>query len=217
MHLGNLAKRIFITVGEASGDQHAAHLIRELRQIDPTLVIEGLGGPKMAEAGATVHRDTVHGAAMGWEGALRYLELKRLLWWSGRYFRESPPDLQICIDSWSMNWHWAKLAHGLNVPVFYYITPQMWASRPWRVKKMKRYVDRVACILPFEEKFFKDRGVDATFVGHPIFDALVGRWGRGAGSAVSRSAAGHWNPGWLAIFSGEKEFPKSFGCGGSHS
>ena len=63
-------------------------------------------------------------------------------------------------------------AHGMGIPVMYYVAPQMWASRPWRVKKLRRYVDRIACILPFEEKFFQDRGVEATFVGHPLFDQL---------------------------------------------
>jgi lipid-A-disaccharide synthase len=167
------ARRIFITVGEASGDQHAAMLIRELKSRDKNLIIEGIGGPAMAEAGAMIHYDTVQRAAMGWKGALRYFELRRILKWTRQHFHQRPPDLQICIDSWSMNWHWARLAHGMGIPVLYYVAPQMWASRPWRVKKLRKYVDRVACILPFEEKFFHDHGVEATFVGHPLFDLLA--------------------------------------------
>jgi lipid-A-disaccharide synthase len=167
-----MARRIFISVGEASGDQHAAQLIRELRQLDPDIVVEGIGGPAMRAAGAIVHHDTVTRAAMGLETIFRYFELKRVLKWSIQYFASNPPDLQICIDSWMMNWHWAKLAHEHKIPVLYYIAPQVWASRPGRVKRMARYVDHVACILPFEEKFFRDHGINATFVGHPLFDAL---------------------------------------------
>jgi len=167
-----MARRVFITVGEASGDQPAALLIRELKALSKDIIVEGIGGPAMAEAGAMVHYDTVQRAAMGWKGALRYFEMRRIFKWSRNHFRQRPPDLLICIDSWAMNWHWAKLAHGMNVPVMYYIAPQMWASRPGRIKRLRRYVDRVACILPFEEKFFLDRGVQATFVGHPLFDEL---------------------------------------------
>ena len=167
-----MTRRVFITVGEASGDQHAAMLIRELKSQDRDLIIEGLGGPEMAAAGAMVHYDTVHRAAMGWRGALRYFELHRILKWSRHHFRQRLPDLLVCIDSWSMNWHWARLGHEMGIPVLYYVAPQMWASRPWRVKKLRRYVDRIACILPFEEKFFHDHGVEATFVGHPLFDQL---------------------------------------------
>jgi len=167
-----MARRVFITVGEASGDQHAALLVRELKAMDKDIIIEGIGGPSMAAAGAMVHFDTVQRAAMGLRALLRYFELRRILKWTRGYFREHPPDLLVCIDSWAMNWHWAKLAYGLKIPVMYYIAPQVWASRPGRIKRLRRYVDRVACILPFEEKFFHDHGVDATFVGHPLFDDL---------------------------------------------
>ncbi len=105
-----MARRLFITVGEPSGDQHAANLARELKILEPSLIIEGLGGPRMAEAGVQVHQDTVARAAMGLEAIFRYFELKRKLNWTGRYFKEHRPDLQICIDSWSMNCAWARLA-----------------------------------------------------------------------------------------------------------
>ncbi|HEX4054643.1 MAG TPA: hypothetical protein VHX86_10300 [Tepidisphaeraceae bacterium] len=167
-----MARRVFITVGEASGDQHAGLLARELKALDKDIVVEGIGGPAMAEAGAMVHYDTVQRAAMGWKAMLRYFEISRILKWTRDYFREHRPDLLICIDSWAMNWHFAKLAHGMQIPVMYYIAPQVWASRPGRVKRLRRYVDRVACILPFEERFFRDHKVEATFVGHPLFDEL---------------------------------------------
>jgi lipid-A-disaccharide synthase len=167
-----MTRRIFITVGEASGDQHAASLVRELHAMDPDIIVEGIGGPAMAGAGAMVHFDTVQRAAMGLKAILRFAELRRILKWTRTHFRDHPPDLLICIDSWAMNSHWAKLAYRLKIPVMYYIAPQVWASRPGRIKRLRRYVDRIACILPFEEKFFHEHGVEATFVGHPLFDDL---------------------------------------------
>src|SRR5947207_6038641 len=92
-------RRVFITVAEVSGDKHAAQLVRALRQIDPTIVVEGHGGQDMAAAGAKIHRETVGKAAMGWRGALRAAEIYRILRWTRRYFDENPPDLQVGVDS----------------------------------------------------------------------------------------------------------------------
>jgi lipid-A-disaccharide synthase len=169
------ARRIFITVAEVSGDQHAAHLIRSLKQLDPALIIEGLGGPEMRAAGAVIHHETVGRAAMGVSGITRIFEMFGLLRWTRWYFRANPPDLQICCDSPAMNFHFAKLAHGVGSPVLYYIAPQLWAWREGRMKKLRRWVDHVACILPFEEEYFRRHGVQATFVGHPLFDELPQR------------------------------------------
>ncbi len=168
-------RRVFITVAEVSGDNHAAQLVRSLKQLDPTIEIEGLGGPAMRAAGATIHHETVRSAAMGLAAARRGPEVLRLLRWTRRRFAERRPDLQVCCDSWGMNNRFAKLAHAAGVPVLYYIAPQAWASREGRVRQLRRWVDRLACILPFEEQFFRDRGVPATFVGHPLFDELPPR------------------------------------------
>jgi lipid-A-disaccharide synthase len=143
-----------------------------MRELEPDLIVEGLGGGEMAAAGAIIHHDTVTKAAMTWKAVFRYVELGRTLFWTKDYFQKNRPDLQICLDSWTMNWHWAKLAKGMGIPVLYYITPQLWASRRGRMKNLARWVDRVACILPFEERLFQEAGVQATFVGHPLFDAL---------------------------------------------
>jgi lipid-A-disaccharide synthase len=167
-----MARRVFITAAEASGDQHAAELARSLKELDPQIQIEGIGGAKMAAAGVTIHHETVGRAAMGWRGALRALEVSRWMKWTRAYFEKAPPDLHICVDSSAMNLPFAKLAKGLGVRVMYYIAPQLWASREGRMKKLRTYVDRVACIFPFEEAYFRSHGVNATFVGHPLFDAL---------------------------------------------
>lgn len=164
--------RIFITVAETSGDLHAAELVRSLRALDPELVFEGHGGPHLRDAGVTIHRDTTQRAAMGLHAVGRTLEMTRLLRWTGKYLQDHSADLHICVDSWSINWHFAKMAKKRGTPVLYYIAPQTWASRPGRLKKLRRWVDQLACILPFEEEYFRRHGIPATFVGHPLFDEL---------------------------------------------
>ena len=175
-------KRIFITAAEASGDQHAAELVRSLKQLDPSLEIEGLGGSKMAAAGVKLLEETVGKAAMGWRGALRALEASRWMELVSRRYRESRPDLHICVDSSAINLPFARLAkEKFGVPVLYYIAPQLWASREGRMTQMREFVDHVACIFPFEEAYFRSHGVQATFVGHPLFDELPVERTAGAG------------------------------------
>lgn len=167
-----MARRVFITVAEVSGDRHAAQLVRSLRRLDPEVIVEGLGGPEMAAAGVLIHRDTVTNAAMGWRGILRAVEVFKSLRWARRHFRTNRPDLQIGVDAPSMNFHFARAAHRQGIPVMQYVAPQLWAWAAWRMEKLRRSVDRVACILPFEPEYFRRHGVDATFVGHPLFDEL---------------------------------------------
>jgi lipid-A-disaccharide synthase len=167
-----MPRRVFITVGEVSGDANAARLAVELKKLDPDLIIEGHGGAAMREAGVQIHRDTVSRAAMGLKAVLRTVEVHKLLAWTRKYYQKTPPDLHICVDSWSMNWLFARLAKKAGKPVLYYIAPQAWASRPGRVKRLRQYVDRLACILPFEKEWFSSRGVNTTFVGHPLFDRV---------------------------------------------
>ena len=126
----------------------------------------------MAAAGATIHRDTVARAAMGWHGALRAFEMIRLLRWTRDYFSQHRPDLLIGVDSPSMNFHFEKIAKAQNLPTLQYVAPQLWAWAGWRMKKLRDRVDRLACILPFEERYFGEHGINATFVGHPLFDEI---------------------------------------------
>jgi lipid-A-disaccharide synthase len=165
-------RRVFITVAEVSGDRHAAQLIRALKQIDPDVIVEGFGGPEMAAAGAVIHRNTVTRAAMGIRGALRAFEVYRMLRWARRHFDEHRPDVWVGVDSPSMNFHFARAARERGIPTMQYVAPQLWAWAAWRMKKLRRWIDRLACILPFEEAYFRGHGVDATFVGHPLFDQL---------------------------------------------
>ena len=165
-------RRVFLSVAEVSGDQNAAAFIRSLRELDPSIIVEGLGGPCIRQAGALIHHETVGKAAMLLHGVMRAAEVWRLLRWTRRHFHDHQPDLHVCIDSSGMNFHFAKVARQAGVPVLYYVAPQLWASCPRRIKKLRRWVDRVASIVPFEQEYFRARGVDATFVGHPLFDRL---------------------------------------------
>jgi lipid-A-disaccharide synthase len=144
----------------------------------------------MAGAGVTLLHETVGKAAMGLRALLRAREVLSLLRSTRQHFIANRPSLLICVDSWAMNRHFAGLARKMRIPVLYYISPQVWASRPGRVRAMRRLVDHVACILPFEQQYLRDRGVKATFVGHPLFDELP----RGATSRHGGTGHGLRNP-----------------------
>jgi lipid-A-disaccharide synthase len=167
--------KIFFSVGEPSGDLHGANLVRELRRRRSDCEFVGYGGPRMAAAGCVLHEDLTKLAVM-WVARV-LLNLHRF--WSlvsraDRYFRHHRPDAVVLIDYPGFNWWIARRAKKHGIPVFYYGVPQMWAWAGWRVKKMRRLVDHVLCKLPFEETWYRDRGCNATYVGHPYFDQLRG-------------------------------------------
>ncbi len=165
--------RIFFSVGEPSGDVHAANLIRALQSRCPGIEAVGYGGPCMAKAGCRLHTDLTSLAVM-WFGRV-LLNLHKfwgLVSRADRYFRHHRPDAVVLVDYPGMNWWIAWRAKRHNIPVFYYSPPQLWGWAPWRVKKMRRLVDHVLCCLPFEEAWFRSRGCNATFVGHPFFDEV---------------------------------------------
>jgi len=136
----------------------------------PTINCDGLGGQAMAQAGCHVLENTVEKSAMLTHalGVAGYFY--KLLRQVKRYLRQNQPDLVVVVDSPAWNFHVAKEAKKLQIPVLYYVAPQMWAWGGWRIKKLRRRADQVACILPFEEEWFKKRGINAHFVGHPLFD-----------------------------------------------
>ena len=165
--------KIFFSVGEPSGDLHGGNLIRKILQRNPDIDIVGYGGPRMAAAGCQLHEDLTRLAVMGIVQVLvQLLSFWKLVSRADRYFRHHRPDAVVLIDYPGFNWWIARRAKAHRIPVFYYGTPQIWAWAPWRVKKMRKLVDHVLCKLPFEEKWFRDRNCNATFVGHPYFDQL---------------------------------------------
>ena len=169
--------RIFLSTGEPSGDLHAANLIDALRKRDPDVEVVGFGGEKMAEAGAKLVYPLVDLAVM-W--ILRVLlninKFFEILAMAERDFVENRPDAVVLIDYPGFHWWLAKTAKKHNIPVFYFVPPQLWAWAGWRIKKVKRSVDHVLCSLPFEPKWYHDRGFpNAVHIGHPYFDELSER------------------------------------------
>jgi lipid-A-disaccharide synthase len=166
-------KKIFISVGEPSGDLHGSNLIRYVRRFNPDVSFVGFGGPRMAAAGCELHEDLTRSAVMGFFRIVRYVpRLWRLYRRAEHYFDTERPDAVVLIDYPGFNLRLARAAHRRGIPVFYYGVPQLWAWAPWRVKKVRRDVDYSLCKLPFEQPWLRQRGVDATFVGHPYFDQL---------------------------------------------
>jgi len=165
--------RIFFSAGEPSGDLHGANLIRALGARCAGFEAVGYGGPEMAAAGCRLHEDLTALAVMWFLRAI--LNLHRFLGLvcrADRYFRHERPDAVVLIDYPGFNWWIAWRAKQHGIPVFYYSPPQIWAWARWRVKKMRRLVDHVLCGLPFEEPWLRERGCNATFVGHPFFDEV---------------------------------------------
>ena len=167
-------KRIFFSVGEPSGDLHGSNLISRLKTVDPSIDCVGFGGPKMKAAGLDQHYDLTQHAVMMLSEIIKKLRFFfSLVDRAEEYFVANEVDAVVMIDYPGFNWHIAKRAKKLGIPVFYYGVPQIWAWAPWRVRKARRLIDHVLCKLPFEKKWFEDRGVSATYVGHPFFDQLT--------------------------------------------
>ena len=163
--------RIMISCGEASGDLYAGALATELRQRIPNVEIFGFGGPRLEAAGGTLLGNFTRFSVTGLTEALRVLPrsfamLRRLV----AAARERRPDVFVAIDFPDFNFRLMAALRRLGIPVVYYVSPQLWAWRPGRIKTMKAGVDRVLVIFPFEEAIYRDAGVDVRFVGHPLVD-----------------------------------------------
>jgi lipid-A-disaccharide synthase len=162
---------ILISAGEASGEMYGAQLIEALRLRDPSLEFFGVGGDRMRAAGCDTVVDAKDLAVVGISEIVSHLPkiyglFRKLIAEADR----RRPDLAIVIDSPAFNWRVARQMRKRGVPVVYYVCPQFWAWRQGRVRLLRKYVDKALVIFPFEEKFYRDRGVDATFVGHPLAD-----------------------------------------------
>jgi lipid-A-disaccharide synthase len=164
---------IFISAGEPSGDLHGANLIRSLRRIDPNLRCSGFGGERMSAARCQLLYPLTRLAVMWLSRVfLNIFTFLRLLKRARNYFREERPDALVLIDFPGFNFQLAKRAHAEGIPVYWFVPPQLWAWAGWRVEKMRRWVKVILCALPFEEEWYRDRGVEAEFVGHPFFDEM---------------------------------------------
>ena len=163
--------KFFFSVGEPSGDQHAANLAKALRHSQPDLELVGYGGPQMAAAGCELLFDLTTLAVMGLGPALAKLpQFANHLWRAERYFQQQRPDAVVLVDFPGFNWWIARCAKRHDIPVYYDCPPQVWAWARWRAGKLRRLTDHVLCTLPFEAAWLNKRGCHATYVGHPYFD-----------------------------------------------
>jgi lipid-A-disaccharide synthase len=164
------ARRIYISAGEPSGDAHAAAVAGALRRRLPGVELEALGGPLLERAGARVLDRMESFSVVGFVEALAKIPAHyRLLGRMRQAFRAKRYDLVILVDYPGYHLRAAAAAAQAGIPVLYYIAPQMWAWGVGRVRKLA-VVKRLAVILPFEEEFFREQGIAATFVGHPLKD-----------------------------------------------
>lgn len=168
--------KIFFSAGEPSGDQHAAHLIKEIKTRHPELVAEGFGGPEMRAEGCNLQFELTQLAVMGFLRVIPMLaKFRRLVIKAEQHFDESPPTAVVLVDFPGFNWWIAKAAEKRGIPVYYFMPPQLWGWAPWRIRKMRKWVDRVLCGLPFEYDWYSQRNVNATWVGHPFFDEVASK------------------------------------------
>lgn len=164
---------LFLSAGEPSGDLHAANLARHLLARFPDAKLVGLGGEKMAAAGVELRYPLTDLAVMWLGKALAHLpDFLRIARQSEQYFRTEKPDAVVVIDYPGFHFALAKRAHRAGIPVYYFVPPQLWAWAGWRVAKMRRWVTCVLTALPFEDAWYRDRGVATHYIGHPYFDEL---------------------------------------------
>ncbi len=168
--------KYYILVGEASGDLHGANLMKALLKEDPTAEIHFWGGDLMQEVGGTLVKHYKERAFMGFIEVLMNLrKILGMISFCKKDIAKFKPDVLILIDNSGFNLRIAKWAKQQGIRTNYYISPQVWASRAGRVKDIKRDVDDMFVILPFEKEFYKKYDYDVNFVGHPLIDGIAGR------------------------------------------
>jgi len=172
---------ILIVAGEASGDLHGSRLAVELKRLEPGCHLRGIGGPQMEKAGVQLLYSLRDFAFLGFSEVLKHLPfIRRAFKRLNRLFLEDKPDLLILIDYPGFNLKLAKMAKKRNIPVLYYISPQVWAWYPRRAHAIARRVDRLAVVFPFEVDFYRRRtGLRAHFVGHPLLEVVRPQLSRG--------------------------------------
>ena len=172
MKMSSDAKCVMIIAGETSGDAHGAHLVRAMMEKDSSIFFCGIGGDALRAAGVEILMEAKELSVVGITEV--FAKIPKVL--NGisivkNNLRRLAPDLIILIDFPDFNLHIASTAKKLGVPVLYYVSPQIWAWRSGRIRKIKRNVDHMAVILPFEKDYYTRHNIPATFVGHPLLDS----------------------------------------------
>jgi lipid-A-disaccharide synthase len=162
-------KKIFIVAGESSGDARAAEVVAALRAHAPSWEFTGIGGAHMRSAGVTTVQDLTSVAVIGITDVLRkYSFFRNIFYQTLETIKQTKPDAVILVDYPGFNLRLAKRIKALNIPVLYYVSPQVWAWASWRVNTIARIVDKMFVILPFEVDVYKKTTLDVEFVGHPL-------------------------------------------------
>lgn len=164
--------KLVIIAGEVSGDIHGSRLVEALKSIDPGIQIEGIGGDLMIEKGLKASFHIRQMAFLGLWEVLKHLPFVRKVFRDMlELVRTSQPEAVVLIDYPGFNIRFAAKVKKLGIPVIYYISPQLWAWGKKRVHKIKKYVDKMLVIFPFEKDFYQEYGIDAEYVGHPLSDS----------------------------------------------
>jgi lipid-A-disaccharide synthase len=165
--------KYYIIAGEASGDLHSSNLIKELKELDNDAVFRGWGGDLMKRQGVDIVKHINEISFMGFIEVIANLRtILRNMSFCKKDILIYKPDVLILVDYPGFNLRIAEFAHNAGIKVFYYISPQVWAWKQSRVKKIKKVVDKMFVILPFEKAFYKDFDYQVDFVGHPLLDSI---------------------------------------------
>ncbi len=168
-------KKIFIVTGEYSGDIHASHVVNALRTINPDIEIEGVGGENLKAAGVKLFSDQKKMGAVGLSPQIifnHFILGKKVVDYLTKVYK---PDLVLLIDYGAFNLSISKFLKKAGIKVFYYIPPQVWASRKWRINTIKKNIDEVLCIFPFEKQMYESYGIKTHYCGHPLVSQLPQR------------------------------------------
>jgi lipid-A-disaccharide synthase len=167
------SKKVMMVTGEASGDLHGAHLMEAVQRIDPGIQFFGMGGEALKRAGMNLlyHNQSLSVVGIT-EVLLKLRSIQKTLLGLKQFLERERPDLLILIDFPDFNLRLAKFAHEHGVPVLYYISPQVWAWRPGRVRLIARWVKKMVVFFPFEVPIYRAAGVDVECVGHPLLDVV---------------------------------------------
>ena len=200
-----MGKKLFIITGELSGDKHASLVVEHLREIKPDIEIEAIGGENLKNLGVKLFVDhsQAHMSAMGLTPKilLDHITLgKRVVDYIKNQYK---PDLVLLIDYGGFNLNISKFLKKAGIKVFYYIPPQIWASRKWRIKTVKKNIAKVMTIFPFEKEMYEKEGIDAQFVGHPLITQMPPQANR---DEVFEKYGLDKNKKLISIFPGSREF-----------
>jgi lipid-A-disaccharide synthase len=165
--------KIMLIAGEASGDLHGAELVKEIKRQRPSAQVLGFGGPRMRQAGMRLDLDLASRSVIGFLEVVRHLAFfRRAFNLACRLWRNEKPDVVVPIDYPGFNLRFSKWAHQKGGSVCYYISPQVWAWKAGRVRQMKRFLDKILVLFPFEAPLYKKEGLPCVFVGHPLMDQV---------------------------------------------